>query len=189
MTEGAPPPEPTTWPDARKLRPPKRRGSHKRGRGLAIVGPALLALLRELEAGQTYAVACVRAGVHQATFFRYLERALKPRAHKYFREFRELVIRAETQGEAKLVEQWIAHGQTDWRAIRDFLERRHRDRWRPPRIEAQHTGIPEPSAAPIAVIQIISHVPRAERPTEPPPTLTQRRLQLMPGGKEEQAIG
>lgn len=185
----AAPPEPTTWKDAKKLRPPRGRGRRvsRTGRSLTIVGDRLLTLLRELEEGQTYQVACVRAGVGQATFFRYLERGARPRAHRYFREFRELVIRAETEGEAKLVERWLGHGDKDWRAVRDYLERRHRDRWRPPRVEAHHSGLPEPSVAPVAVIQIISHVPRPERPAEPPPTLTERRLQLMPGGKDPTA--
>ena len=46
-----------------------------------------------------------------------------------YREFWEAVTRAELEAEARLVAQWQQHMPNDYRAIRDFLERRFPERW------------------------------------------------------------
>jgi hypothetical protein len=46
-----------------------------------------------------------------------------------FREFFEAVTRAEYEAEVRMVAQWQKHMPGDYRAIRDFLERRYPERW------------------------------------------------------------
>ena len=46
-----------------------------------------------------------------------------------FREFFEAVTRAEYEVEVRMVALWQKHMPEDYRAIRDFLERRYPDRW------------------------------------------------------------
>lgn len=57
-----------------------------------------------------------------------------------FREFFEAITRAEYEAEVRMVAQWQKHMPEDYRAIRDFLERRYPERWGRRTVEVQHGG-------------------------------------------------
>jgi len=57
-----------------------------------------------------------------------------------FREFFEAITRAEYEAEVRMVALWQKHMPEDYRAIRDFLERRYPDRWGRKRLDIEHSG-------------------------------------------------
>jgi len=81
-----------------------------------------------IRAGNYYEAACAYAGIDYSTFRRWMKKGEEQKRGKY-REFCEAVTRAELEAEARLVAQWQQHMPNDYRAIRDFLERRFPERW------------------------------------------------------------
>ena len=81
-----------------------------------------------IRAGNYYQAACAYAGIGYSTFRRWMTMGEEAKRGKY-REFWEAVTRAELEAEARLVAQWQQHMPNDYRAIRDFLERRFPERW------------------------------------------------------------
>lgn len=81
-----------------------------------------------IRAGNYYEAACAYAGIDYSTFRRWMKKGEGQKRGKY-REFCEAVTRAELEAEARLVAQWQQHMPNDYRAIRDFLERRFPERW------------------------------------------------------------
>jgi len=57
-----------------------------------------------------------------------------------YREFFEAITRAEYEAEVRMVALWQKHMPEDYRAIRDFLERRYPDRWGRKRLDIEHSG-------------------------------------------------
>lgn len=91
--------------------------------------PELLQRLSDaICAGNYLQTACGMAGIHYATFRRWMVKGQKARDGQ-FREFRETIRYAEAQAETKLVAAWQAHTPENWQAARDFLERRWPKRW------------------------------------------------------------
>lgn len=78
--------------------------------------------------GNYYEAACGYAGVSYQTLRNWIQRGEAAKSGRYF-EFLEALTRAEAQCEVRMVAQWQAAMPEDWRAIRDFLERRHNGRW------------------------------------------------------------
>ncbi len=85
-------------------------------------------LVEAIKAGNYYEAACGFAGIGYSTFRRWMIRGEKAKSGKY-RQFWEAVTRAELEAEVRMVAQWQKHMPEDYRAIRDFLERRFPDRW------------------------------------------------------------
>lgn len=85
-------------------------------------------LTEAIKAGNYYEAACGFAGIGYSTFRRWMLRGEKAKSGKY-RQFWEAVTRAELEAEVRMVAQWQKHMPEDYRAIRDFLERRFPDRW------------------------------------------------------------
>jgi len=85
-------------------------------------------LTEAIRAGNYYEAACGFAGIHYSTFRKWMIKGEKAKSGKY-REFFEAVTRAEYEAEVRMVAQWQKHMPEDYRAIRDFLERRHPERW------------------------------------------------------------
>src|SRR5262249_57737439 len=79
-------------------------------------------------AGNYYRAACAHVGVSYKNFREWMKRGAKQRRGK-FREFRNAVKKAEADAEVRMVAQWQKHMPGNWQAIRDFLGRRHPDRW------------------------------------------------------------
>lgn len=81
-----------------------------------------------IRAGNYYEAACAYAGIHYSTFRKWMQKGETAKSGK-FREFFEAVTRAEYEAEVRMVAQWQKHMPEDYRAIRDFLERRYPERW------------------------------------------------------------
>jgi hypothetical protein len=97
-------------------------------------------LLSALRAGNYLEPACVYAGISYQTFLNWKERGEREGRGPYF-EF--------------LVAQWQQAMPENWQAVRDFLDRRHPDRWRK-REELQHTG---KDGAPLPIVVMPSAPP------------------------------
>ena len=85
-------------------------------------------LTEAIRAGNYYEAACGYAGIHYSTFRKWMQKGETAKSGKY-REFFEAVTRAEYEAEVRMVAQWQKHMPEDYRAIRDFLERRYPERW------------------------------------------------------------
>lgn len=85
-------------------------------------------LLNAIRMGNYYEAACAYAGIHYFTFRRWIEKGEKAKSGKY-REFSDLVKKAEAEAEARIVALWQSKIPKDWRAAQVFLERRYPDRW------------------------------------------------------------
>ncbi len=108
-------------------------------------------IVRAIRAGNYPEVAAGHAGVHPATYYRWMERgALEGSAPEDdpYRQFRSEVERAIADAEAAEVGLVIkAARDGDWRAAAWLLERRFGDRWgRRDRLEQLH-AIKEPDEA------------------------------------------
>jgi len=96
-------------------------------------------LVEAIRAGNYYEAACGFAGIHYSTFRNWMIRGEKAKSGKY-KQFFEAIIRAEQEAEVRMVAQWQKHMPGDYRAIRDFLERRHPERWGRKRLDIEHSG-------------------------------------------------
>ncbi len=96
-------------------------------------------LTEAIKAGNYYEAACGFAGIGYSTFRRWMLRGEKAKSGKY-RQFWEAVTRAELEAEVRMVAQWQKHMPEDYRAIRDFLERRYPDRWGRRNLNIEHSG-------------------------------------------------
>jgi transposase len=97
-------------------------------------------LLDAIKAGNYYETACSYAGINYMTFRNWMKKGQQAKSGNYF-EFFELVTRAESEAEARMVAQWQAQIPQDWRAARDFLARRHPERWaQQEKIDLEHSG-------------------------------------------------
>ena len=96
-------------------------------------------LTEAIRAGNYYEAACGYAGIHYSTFRKWMQKGEAAKSGKY-REFFEAVTRAEYEAEVRMVAQWQKHMPEDYRAIRDFLERRYPERWGRKRLDIEHSG-------------------------------------------------
>ncbi len=85
-------------------------------------------ICQAIRAGNYYEAARAYAGIGYSTFRAWMIKGEKAKSGKY-REFMEAVTRAEHEAEARMVALWQKHMPEDYRAIRDFLERRYPERW------------------------------------------------------------
>lgn len=96
-------------------------------------------LTEAIRAGNYYEAACGYAGIGYSTFRAWMVRGEKAKSGKYW-EFVEAITRAEYEAEVRMVAQWQKHMPEDYRAIRDFLERRYPDRWGRRNLNIEHSG-------------------------------------------------
>ncbi len=87
-------------------------------------------LVQAISAGNYYETACTYAGISYSKFREWMIKGEQQSTGKY-REFRDAITHAETEAEMRAVVAWQKAFPDDWRAAKDFLERRHRDRWGP----------------------------------------------------------
>lgn len=85
-------------------------------------------LVQAVRAGNFYEAACGYARITYRSFRNWMVQGEASKSGKYFQLF-QAVTQAELEAEARMVSQWQAHMPSDYRAIRDFLERRHSKRW------------------------------------------------------------
>lgn len=78
--------------------------------------------------GSNRANAAAAAGVGETTFYRWMERG-EASSKGIFREFWEAVRAAELDAELTALRHWHTAMPNDWRACKEFLERRFPKRW------------------------------------------------------------
>lgn len=112
----------------------------------AVFEPTLLTpeltlrLFTALRAGNYRRAACAYAGLSYQTFYEWMNKG-KEEGQPRMTEFRNAVLHAERESEASMVLLWRTHMKTDYKAIRDFLERRHPSRWSR-RLRMEHSTEP-----------------------------------------------
>ena len=91
--------------------------------------------------GCTYEAACAAGPISTRTFYDWMGRAERDRLlaadASPFLAFSERVEAANLEAERRITEQWAAAIPGDWRAARDFLERRFPHRWRRPEVRQE----------------------------------------------------
>lgn len=100
--------------------------------------------LTAIKAGNYRDAACAFAGVARPTFYVWMKKGEEAPDSEYGK-FRHEVIEAEAMAEAQMVMIWRTQMPGDYRAVRDFLERRYPDRWARREI-ITHDGLPENKA-------------------------------------------
>jgi transposase len=89
-------------------------------------------ILKAIRSGNYAEPAALYAGVHRATYFRWMERGdpagTAPTDRRY-RAFRARVEQAKAEAEVRDVTMIAKAGERDWRARAWSLERRHPERW------------------------------------------------------------
>lgn len=86
--------------------------------------------------GCTYEAACTAGPISVRTFYEWMGRAERDAMagvdESPYVVFADRVAAANLEAERRVTEMWVAAIPTDWRAARDFLERRFPSRWRRP---------------------------------------------------------
>ena len=99
-----------------------------RGRTDKLTPARQQALVERIKAGAPYETATKSIGIGYTTFRRWMLRGEAAESGR-FRDFYEAITQAEHECEVRMIAQWQGQMPKDWRAIRDFLERRFPDRW------------------------------------------------------------
>jgi len=78
--------------------------------------------------------------IPERTYYHWLKEAetKSPQSLQY--KLRQRVEAAEAASELHAVQAWVNHFDTDWRAPKEFLARRHRDKWGAEPTQVQLTG-------------------------------------------------
>lgn len=100
------------------------------GRPAKLTPEAQAVIVEAISEGNYYEAAAALAGVNAGTMRRWLEKGETATSGQY-RAFRAAVLEAEAQAEAEMVRLWRAQVPDNWQAARDFLARRHPERWGP----------------------------------------------------------
>lgn len=101
-------------------------------------------IIQALKAGNYVETAAEYAGIGKTTFYRWMEQG-KQASRGIYREFRDAVMRARAEAEARNVAIIQKAAPDDWRAAAWWLERAFPDRWGP-RQKLEHSG---PEGGPI----------------------------------------
>jgi transposase len=110
-------------------------------------------ILNALRAGNYASTAASYAGIHPATYYRWLERG-DPSGHRRadlpYRKFAERVQQASAEAEIRDVTRISKAAETDWRAAGWRLSHRHPERWGRRTHDRQDTSQPnkQPDRAP-----------------------------------------
>jgi hypothetical protein len=100
----------------------------KTGRPSKLTPETTERLLQALRIGSSYEAACAYAGIDYSTFRKWMQKGERAKSGRFF-EFFKLVKRAELEAELLCVRSWIKQIPEDWRAAKEFLERRFPERW------------------------------------------------------------
>ena len=78
--------------------------------------------------------------IAESTYYHWLEEAetKSPQSLQY--KLKQRVQKAEAASELHAVQAWVNHFDTDWRAPKEFLARRHRGKWGAEPTQVQLTG-------------------------------------------------
>jgi transposase len=81
-----------------------------------------------IKAGNYYDTACQYVGIDYSTFRRWMNRGDKAKTGEFY-DFCNAIKKAEAEAEYRMVALWQQQVADDWKASRDFLERRYPDKW------------------------------------------------------------
>lgn len=136
----------------KKRKSSRKKKARNKGRPTKLTATVQKILVEAIEVGAYYETACALAGIDYQSLRNWMIRGEKAGKGLYF-DFFESLTRAEAKNEVDRLEEWrkfmtdeigvveetkpdgsviskekiLRYG--DYRAIRDFLERRHRSRW------------------------------------------------------------
>ena len=82
-----------------------------------------------IRSGASYKTACMAAGVHEGTFYKWKARAESPDSRPEYRRFLQELTRAEQEGHAARLALITKASRTDWRAAAWMQERLDPQRW------------------------------------------------------------
>ena len=133
------------------------------GRPTKLTSEVQARLVQAIEAGNYYEAACGYAGITYTTFRNWMIKGENAKSGKYH-EFFDAITRAEAVAEVRMVAQWQQHMPEDYRAIRDFLERRFPERWgRKDKVQQEISG---PDGGPIQWVDLVK-LANDDEPDEP----------------------
>ena len=154
-----------------KKKAKRKKKKAKTGQPTKLTATVQKIMVEAIEVGAYYETASTLAGISDQTRRNWMERGQKAGKGLYF-EFFEALTRAEAKNEVDRLAEWkvfmadqsgivqethkdgtivesekiLRYG--DYRAIRDFLERRHRARW------GQKTEVSGPGGGPIKISEV-----------------------------------
>lgn len=163
---------------------PHKIPHHKQaGRPFAITEEKVEQFLQEILAGADPKDAWLLTGLSESSWFVYQKRG-RDEESGYFAELLQRIHRAEAEYIRSIYQKMVEHpkmGPGDWLAV---LERRSKI-WRAPKVQVEVDG--ELRGGNMTVINIVSAVPRTDKPAARPPTLEERRQTMLgPGDVEAQ---
>jgi hypothetical protein len=168
-------------------RPVGARATRRRaGRRSKLTPAAQSRLLDAIRSGSYFEPACRVAGISFQTFRNWLLRGEREKSGPYF-DFFEGVKAAEAEAELRAVTLWSKAMPKDWRAAKEFLERRHPSRW------SQRGDDPTPKTTIAIWLQQIEDRartfkdPRGPRPGQPTIIDVIRRARELPQHSDETA--
>lgn len=104
-------------------------------------------IVEAIATGCTYEAAAAAGPISVRTFYEWMGRAETDQIERVenspYIEFADRVEAANLEAELRITQLWVAAIPNDWRAARDFLERRFPSRWRRPetrQVAAVQTG-------------------------------------------------
>jgi transposase len=134
------------------------------GRPSKLTPEVVKRLTEAIRDGNYYEAACGYAGITYTTFRNWMIKGENAKSGKY-REFFEAIMQAECEAEVRMVAQWQQHMPEDYRAIRDFLERRFPDRWgRKDKVQQEISG---PDGGPIQWVDLVRLANDDDEPDKP----------------------
>jgi hypothetical protein len=112
------------------------KGTDRGGRPSKVLNERVVhRVIDAITSGCTYESACAAGPISVRTFYDWMKQAQRDtmagRSTPYV-AFASRVEAANLEAERRITELWIAAIPGDWRAARDFLERRFSQRWRRP---------------------------------------------------------
>ena len=96
------------------------------GRPTKLTPATQAKILESIRAGLTHKLACMRVGVNDSTFYRWLQEGSQARSGRY-KDFHDEVMRANADSAEVLLNQIRIKAYEDWRAAAFILERRFPD--------------------------------------------------------------
>ena len=119
-------------------------------------------IIQALKAGNYVETAAEYAGIGKTTFYRWMAQG-DQESRGIYREFRDAVMRARAEAEARNVAIIQKAAPDDWRAAAWWLERAFPDRWGP-RQKLEHSG---PEGGPIpAEVRVMLVRPNGRQETK-----------------------
>jgi len=93
-----------------------------------------------IEKGNFVTTICKRLKIHEDTYYNWLREAKTKSPQSLQYKLKQRVEAAEAASEENAVRAWVNHFETDWRAPKEFLARRHGEKWGNQPTQVQLTG-------------------------------------------------